>query len=497
MRKSGFLPVILIVMLLAHGCASLVVHQFRSESPRPLEDERFFLELDAAVSRAAVQNAAYFKVTGFPYLRADRFLVSLKDRLDSDEQKNQWVRWLQQLDIEAREIEIQNLPVSDVEKLAAGFGLAAERKALQEKVISDSNKLLVHDRRQPNFFAVLDKVVQSSDEYSTLMRIFGLYPITAIPVAVVTDNVYSEIAEWHQVAPEAKQVRGALMVYGLAENADFSVVEIKQILERSKQNPLAVPRPSAADQRTLLTVFAPFIVQDTVADYDKIGAVAWGEKQLEVVSKNPTVYYYFSNAYFKGQPILQINYVFWLPARSGPLAPRIERGHFDGLTVRVTLSPEGQPFMVDMMNNCGCYHFFVPRKEKVQRIVPSPLAVDAFVPAWLPDDFPRERLTIRLNSGWHQVENIFAQKQPATFIAYDLIPYRQLEMLPRSNNAYESMFNSNGIGKGSERIEPLIFFPMGIPDIGSMRQRGHHAVKFVGRAHFDDPHIFDLNFDFY
>jgi hypothetical protein len=496
MRKSCLLPVILILIFLAQGCASLVAQQFITASPRPTEDERFFTELDAAVAKAGVQNAAYFKVTGFPYLRADRFLVSLKDRLDNEDQKNQWVRWMQQLDIEARESEIQNLPAAAVEKMAAGFGFAPQRKILQEKVISYSNKLLVHDGLQPNFYDVLQKVVLSSDEYSTLMRVFGLYPITSIPVAVATEHVYSEIAEWYSLAPEKRGVRGTLTAYGPLEQADFSIAKIRQILARSEQNPLGVPRPSAGDQKTLLAFFAPVIVQDTVADYDKIGAAAWGPKQLEVDWKDPTVYYYFSVAYFKGKPVLQINYVFWFAARSGPLAPRIERGHLDGLTVRVSLSPEGSPFMVDIMNNCGCYHFFIPRKETVKRILPSPFATDAFVPTWLPSNFPRERLTIRLNSGWHQVENISARKKPAKFIAYDLTAYQQLEKLSRSDYASESMFTASGIGKYSERVEPLIFFPMGIPDIGSMRQRGHHAIKFVGRAHFDDPYLFDLNFEF-
>jgi hypothetical protein len=29
-----------------------------------------------------------------------------------------------------------------------------------------------------------------------------------------------------------------------------------------------------------------------------------------------------------------------------------------------------------------------------------------------------------------------------------------------------------------------------------MRQRGHHAIKLVGRAHFDDPQLFDESFEF-
>jgi hypothetical protein len=58
------------------------------------------------------------------------------------------------------------------------------------------------------------------------------------------------------------------------------------------------------------------------------------------------------------------------------------------------------------------------------------------------------------------------------------------------------MFDPEGIAKGSGRIEPLIFFSMGIPSVGSMRQRGHHAITLTGREHFDDPFLFDHYFDF-
>jgi hypothetical protein len=56
------------------------------------------------------------------------------------------------------------------------------------------------------------------------------------------------------------------------------------------------------------------------------------------------------------------------------------------------------------------------------------------------------------------------------------------------------MFDANGIAVGTERIEPLIFFSMGIPSIGSMRQRGHHAIELTGHDHFDDPLLFEKNF---
>ena len=99
-------------------------------------------------------------------------------------------------------------------------------------------------------------------------------------------------------------------------------------------------------------------------------------------------------------------------------------------------------------------------------------------------------------SGWHQVDHLNADLKPAKYVSYQLADYDRLEMLSRNEQTFESIFNSRGIAKDSPRIESLIFFPMGIADIGSMRQRGHHAVLFIGRAHFDDPEIFDKHFEF-
>jgi len=487
---------ILILIIITSGCASRVSYQFVNDSLRPSEYMRFFDELDSAVYRSGTRNGAYFEVPGFPYLRADRFLVSLKDRLKNDAQKDQWVRLMQQLDIEARKTEIQTLPATEVEKLAAAFGHLPDRRILQAKAISYSDKLLAHDQRRPDFYEVLLVTVQDSDEYSTLMRIFGLYPIASIPVAIVTHRVYDEIAEWHRLPPDALQPLGTLTVFGPAETLEFSGKTVQEILERSRQNPLAIPLPSVVDQKTLSAIFAPVIIQDLAADYDKPGAMVWGNKRLEIDPDNPQAYYYFTHAYFEKEPVLQINYVIWYSARGGSNSPRIERGHIDGLTVRVSLADSGRPFMVDIMNNCGCYHFFVPRKEKVQQIRRSPLAIDAFVPTWLPDDFPQKRITIRVISGWHQVANIDARRMPLDFIPYHLVPYHRLEMLQKNDAHHESMFTARGIGKFTERIESDIFIPMGVPQVGSMRQRGHHAIKLVWRAHFDDPHLFDNHFEF-
>ena len=487
---------VVILIIVAQGCASRVSYRFENNSQRPPESARFFLELDSAVDASGVGNGAYFRVSGFPYLRADRFLVSLKDRLGNDVQKMQWVRLMQQLDIAARKAEIQNLPAAEMQRLAAAFGSEPDLTILLAKVIDHSDKLLAHDLRQPDFFDVLNVAVQDASEYSTLMRIFGLYPLAVIPVAIVTHRVNDEIAEWHQMPENERLTMGKITTYGPADALDFNGQDVRNIMKRSSQNPLRIPLPSAADRQSLLAIFAPLIIQDVAADYDRLGAVVWTDKQLSVDADRPVSYTYFSHAYYKNEPVLQLNYVFWYSERSGPNSPRIERGNMDGLTVRVSLDIKGSPFMVDIMNNCGCYHFYVPPKERISQILPSAMAIDAFVPTWLPDDFPQKRLMIRVNSGWHQVENISAAKMPHDLITYKMLPYQRLEVLKRIDGTHESMFTARGIGKFSERVESDLFISMGVPQVGRMRQRGHHAVKFAGRAHFDDPYLLDKHFDF-
>jgi hypothetical protein len=249
-------------------------------------------------------------------------------------------------------------------------------------------------------------------------------------------------------------------------------------------------------EKKLVESFAPVFVQDVAASYDGLGQVVWKGDRLEVDGEKPTVYYYTSYAFLKGEPILQINYVIWYSEREGKRSPRIERGHLDGLTARVSLDSQGKPFMVDVMMDCGCYHFFAPEKERVDRIVSKPFRFDPFVAQWLPTLSPGKRLGIRINSGWHQVERLIALGEPPDSISYELVPFDVLETLSHEDGRTESIFDARGIVKGSERLERFILFSMGIPSVGSMRQRGHHAIELIGRVHFDAPDLFDENFVF-
>jgi len=485
------------LVLLLLGCATTRIDERVADFERPAEYTRFFEVLDRSVDAADVRNAASFAVSGFPYLRTNRFLTGLKTNLDTDARREQWIRWLQRLDLEARRKEIQNLPSAAVRDLAAELGAELDRQILMARVTDFSEKLLNHDRRRRDFFATLQAAVTNRDEYRTAYRVFGLYPFTSMPVAYVTHRVQNEFKSWHQTPLDRLDLRGDLTAYGPARSAAFSQAGAGTILKRSRQNDLDVSIPSAAEQERLAAMFAPLIHQDQVAPYDQIGAVVWKDGHVRVDPSQPTVYFYVTHAHFKGEPILQLNYVFWYSARDGSDSPWIERGPLDGMTVRTSLDHDGLPFMVDIMNTCGCYHFFVPDYRRIKRVIPAVGEIDAFAPRGMPESFPRERLSIYVNSGWHQVVHLGSESKPADYLPYRLEPYDRLEMLPHSAGGYESIFDSRGIAKDSERIEYLIFFPMGIPDVGSMRQRGHHAVKLVGRSDFEDPDLFDKHFEYH
>lgn len=163
------------------------------------------------------------------------------------------------------------------------------------------------------------------------------------------------------------------------------------------------------------------------------------------------------------------------------------------MTIRITLQKSGEPAMVDVIHNCGCYHFFFP-SEKIFRGPKTELfREDAFVPQWLPPYVPGSRLAVRIGTRRHWVERIHDAQGPSPAqAAYDLLPYDLLESLPRSSGVKESIFSPQGIVKGdTERPERFLFFPAGIPDIGSMRQRGHHGTALIGERTFDDPRLFE------
>jgi hypothetical protein len=513
------------------GCAPFVAKPIPLSFEKPEQCREFLNRLDEVVEDAGVKDASGVPVRGFPYLRTNRFTASLKKNLRDDGQKREWSRWMQQLDLLSRKKELSNLSDQAIASLTGEYpaipalqggvkgdniketpcrkalpfrtesftfadGRKADRDWLYAQVKSCSSMVMSHDQGRSDFYDTLFSLVNVPEEYSCLRRTVSLYPLAAIPVAVLTERSLDKVRKTFETDVKDLPVDGQLRSFVPQSQVSLSGKEVQEIIEDSSKNLLGVPLPNKDQEEKLAWAFAPVFIQDTVAPYDRLGQVVWKDDRVDINSERPTVYYYTSHAFLKGEPILQINYVIWYPERAGKRAPSIERGHLDGLTARVSLDRKGMVFMVDVVSDCGCYHFFSPEREKVERVRSRPLSFDPFVPEWLPAISSGERLGIRINSGWHQVQRLMPVGEFSESIPYSMMRYDALEALPRENGRTESIFSSKGIAKGSERPERYILFSMGIPSVGSMRQRGHHAIELIGKDYFDNPYLFDENFVF-
>jgi hypothetical protein len=403
---------------------------------------------------------------------------------------------MQQLDLKSRKKEVNNLPDRLVVSMASTGTGRPDREGLFDRVESCSSELLNHDQARSDFYSTLNPFVEVPDEYSCLMRTAGLYPLIALPVVAITEKSRHKIGSWFKADLKDLPVDGRLRAFVPEKKAFLSEKEIDAILEESEKNPLRIPLPDEVQEKKLVESFAPIFIQDVSAPCDRIGRVVWKGEDVDIDPERPTVYYYVSYAFLRGKPIFQINYVIWYSERSGERPPSIEKGHLDGLTARISFDDQGKLFMVDVVMDCGCYHLFAPEKERVERIISKPFQFDAFVPQWLPLIAPEKRIGIRIMSGWHQVQRVIAVEEIPDPISYELVPYDILEALPQEGSQTKSIFDAKGIVRGSERVERFILFSMGIPSIGSMRQRGHHAIELIGRVLFDDPNLFDQSFVF-
>jgi hypothetical protein len=443
-----------------------------------------------------VRDASSFLIQHFPYLRTNRFLSAMKNRAKDAGEREMWLQWMKELDLQARENEISNLPDESIRPLLSAEAIHPDRKEVYRRVESCSNRLLNRDRASEDFNATLVSRVDVPDEYSFWRRAAGLYPLMAVPVAIASHSALVKTRSWFEMDLQNLPIAGRIRAYVPAQNFSLDKKTIQALMDESIKNPFGVPLPDEDRGKILAGSFSPIIIQDVAASYDRIGKVTWNDNHPWADPEKPAVYYYFSHALLKDLPILQINYVIWYPERAGEGSPWIERGLMDGLTLRVSLDLQGRPFMVDVMNNCGCYHFFAPAKNRVERIIAKDFKPDPFVPQWFPGVPFGNHLGIRVTSSWHRAVRLLSVGESSDSIPYELIPYDNLKALPHEDGRKESIFDFRGIVKGSERPERFILFSTGIPDIGSMREQGHHAIELIGRTHFDDPYLFDQNFVF-
>lgn len=494
----------------AAGCATLEGQRhfeshLGSQSGAERECAEWYRALDEAIETAGVRDAQYARLPGFPYLRVDRPLASLRDRAAVSEPALQaFSQRLLELDIESRRHEIENLPLRSVESLPA-IGKDPARSAALQRTRACGRLLREIDLATPAVRTGMLESAQVPDDYSAASRVLGLYPLTRI---VFANGVRRSEAESRAAFAGELQAPAEAMLVRFAPPRPplppMTRAAVAGLLERAELDPLGQPALSERELARMAAAYAPSFEIAVSGDYDRFGQLRWGRQGSapEVDAAATTVYVQQSfTRYREPEPngrdliLLQLVYTVWFPERPPLGDADLLAGKLDGLVWRVTLAPDGEPLLYDSIHPCGCYHQFFPTPRAHPRPAPDALDEWAFVPQSLPRVAEDERPVVRLAPRTHYIERVGLARGADSVARYAFREYDSLRSLALPEGGRRSAFGPDGLVAGTERAERFLFWPMGIRSAGAMRQWGRHATAFVGRRHFDDADLIERRFE--
>jgi len=480
-----------LLALMLGACATLEPPQERylqSGDSGVRECAQWFGEMDAAVVAAGVRDHEAYPVPGFPHLRSTRFLsVFAADVANDPVRRRFWLERMRDADQRARDAEFRNL---------SGSIESAEKQSARSRRCGE---ILVRvDLANPKINDVLQERVRVPDAYRDWQRVAGLYALTRIPFA-------GGVAQWHE---EAKAMfrnyrSGAVTAhrverYGPAAATGYTRAEVAQLLSRSTGDPFGTPQLTAQEQGRLLQTHAPVFEVETTGAFDRPGALQWGTTEYpQVDHRRPVVYQRLTHTRYHGRTLLQLVYTMWFGERPADHGLDMLAGKLDGLVWRVTLGPDGLPLLYDTMHPCGCFHMFLPTPAAALKPPPDPDDEWAFIPADLPAVVEGQRIRLRLATRSHYLVDagIDGDEDRSSVRHYTMLPEAVLRSLPVPSGGFRSIFGEDGLVPGTDRPERILFWPMGIPSAGAMRQWGNHATAFLGRRHFDDADLIERRFE--
>jgi len=496
MRAAAYRLAVAVAVVALAGCASLAPAPGAAPTDLATRCERAFAEIDAAVERAGVGDAEASRVAEFAYLRTNRFLASFRDAPLDDAQYREWVDAMMRLDREGRTVEIANLPPAETRATldslrAEGFpdlppGALVEGcgTALRERDLADKS---TRDR--------LRESASVPDDYDTWKRVVGLYAITRIPFASGVRRWQEETLAVFAVPPAQQPAAGTFSRYSLSSTKPPTRSEAARLLADSRKgSALGVHDPRAL--RDLAAAYAPVFEIDETSMADRIGRPVHGPSGQPAVDVSmPAIFVRATHTRYRGEVLPQLVFMVWFPERPTTGTFDMRGGRLDAVVWRVTLANDGEPVLFDTIHGCGCYHLFFPTARAT--LIPPPDSLDgyAFVPVNLPPLGAGERVVVRVASGTHYVSAVsLAPGAPAGTLLLNPADEDSLRRLPEAAGATRSLYGPEGIVAGTERGGRYVFWPMGVPDPGAMRQWGRHATAFVGRRHFDDADLVERYF---
>lgn len=453
------------------GCAGTPP---RPELPDGETCMALFAQVDRRIEKAGVADAGYARVPGFPYLRSDRFSASFAGDVGDDMDTFwEWVGYLRANEDEARDIELRNLNIGVEAASSTLIDLRGCGAWLRSWELDDAS-----------FRAHLLSVVQPPDEYSTVARTLGLYPLARPLLDRAERQRRQAVAEHYRTPLESLPVAGELALWSAQISEEYLFESID--LRRKPRDRLGRIGMLESEIRQLAQYHAPQLWIDTAAPYDLPGAPVVGRASPGVDVQQPVVYYLPGYTRFGGRNLLQMNYFVWFDRHvSGNGA----EGPLDGLIWRVTFDERGEPLIHDTIRADGSDHRAYLVRPLPRRGEDDERAAPLFPQA----DVPAGRVALRLASGTHDVQRVMpVGPAPASMRReYVLRPYDDLLLLPLPEGGTRSLFDDEGFVAGTERSARLWRWPSGVRNAGAIRQWGRHATSLTEPAHFDDPFLFE------
>ena len=493
--------IFLLLIYLCSGCAMngqpLQQHLSAPENSSLRNCAELFKETEQAVIAAGVLDSQDARIAGYPYLRVNRFLSDYRQEV-SGAALESWINRLQELAMDGWQEELMNLPANARQRLQNRVNTRHPSDASLIKALHTCGTILrnkdLDETVEQNTFR--EKALVPA-EYQTWQRIAGLYPLTALAFRLGIYRWHQQTLETYRLPLQELPVKGQLILYSPAQKTPtLSQAEVAGIIKQSSENSLNSPFPRPEEQKQLFDTMHPIFEIDTASEADKIGSPVWqGGNYPYVDTSKPMVYRHLSHIRIRNQTLLQLNYTIWFPSRPKSSSVDLLGGHLDGITWRVTLLPDGKPWLFDTIHNCGCYHLFFPTQNTRVSEQASILNEPDFMPQQALSVDTEKQTIVRIASNSHYIQRVYFTPAIASHeYHYQWADADSLRSLPLPDGNRRSLFGQDGIVAGSERGERFLFWPMGIPNPGAMRQWGHHATAFVGRRHFDDPHLFENTF---
>ena len=448
----------------------------------------WFVRLDDAIDRTGVRDAEAYRIPGYPYLRANRFLASFRQQVEGDPAAFSVWQWhLRRLDARARTYELGNLPSQSL--IALGV---ADRPAAVGLTDRCATLLATLDLGTPEGREALVRRAQVPDDYADWKRAVGLYPLVRWPFFEFAKGWEHEATGMFRLAALRSSEDSGIVRYQPRDEG-LSAPQIAELFSRTQRDALGIPLLSPHDRTALIATLAPVFEIETNGDYDRIGPLQWGATESPQVDiSRPTVYQRLAFTRYGQNTLVQLVYSIWFPERPKTSWLDPVAGTLDGLTFRVTLDPSGRPLVYDSIHNCGCYHMFLPT-PRVTPLLPPDSGVEwAFIPRQLPIiDAPR-RVLVRVTSGNHYLTDARSDAG-GTGRTYSLVDDRELRTLPVAGGT-RSAFGPDGIVPGTDRGERFVTWTLGLDDAGAMHEWGHHATALIGRRQFDDADLIERRF---